>query len=55
MRDPTRDGTNERDRRAAIDLAQRLRSGDFVCLIAEQVDLEFSSWTASGKLVQYLI
>lgn len=42
MRDPTRDGTQQCDRQAAIDLGQRLATKDFVCLIAEQVDIEFA-------------
>jgi hypothetical protein len=42
MRDPTREGAQARDRQAAIDLVQRLESKDLVCLIAEQVDIEFT-------------
>lgn len=41
MRDPTRDGTQARDRLAAIDLVKRLESLDLVCLVAEQVEIEF--------------
>lgn len=42
MRDPTRDGTQQRDRQAAIDLIHHLANQELVCLIAEQVDIEFS-------------
>lgn len=41
MRDPTRDETKPHERKAAIDLLDRLETGDLVCLIAEQVELEF--------------
>ncbi|MCH4024814.1 MAG: PIN domain-containing protein [Acetobacter sp.] len=43
MRDPTRDSTQARDRLAAIDLVKRLESLDLVCLVAEQVEMEFGS------------
>lgn len=46
MRDPTRESSQARDRQAAIDLAQRLESEDLVCLIAEQVGIEFSGHDA---------
>ena len=46
MRDPTRDGVQARDRLAAIDLVQRLEKLDLVCLVAEQVDIEFASHDA---------
>lgn len=42
MRDPTRDETKPHERKAAIDLLDRLEKGDLVCLIAEQVELEFN-------------
>lgn len=46
MRDPTRDGTQQGNRQAAIDLGRRLVNKDLVCLIAEQVDLEFAGHDA---------
>ena len=46
MRDPTREGGQARDRQAAIDLASRLENRDLVCLVAEQVDIEFSGHDA---------
>lgn len=42
MRDPTRDETKPYERKVAIDLLDRLEKGDLVCLIAEQVELEFN-------------
>ncbi|SMF53147.1 hypothetical protein SAMN06265365_1182 [Tistlia consotensis] len=42
MRDPTRDELKPHERKAAIDLLDRLENGDLVCLIAEQVELEFN-------------
>lgn len=50
MRDPTRDGAQPRDRQAATDLVQRLENKDFVCLIAEQVDIEFAGHDPSVQL-----
>lgn len=41
MRDPTRDEMKPHERKAAIDLLDRLEKGDLTCLMAEQVDLEF--------------
>lgn len=43
MRDPTRDGAQAQDRLAAIDLVKRLENLDLVCLVAEQVQIEFNS------------
>lgn len=50
MRDPTRDGANAHHRLAAIDLVQRLENLDLVCLIAEQVEIEFASHDADIQL-----
>lgn len=46
MRDPTRDGARAHDRQAAIDLVQRLEKKDLICLIAEQVEIEFADHDA---------
>lgn len=43
MRDPTREGAQARDRLSAIDLVKRLENTDLVCLVAEQVETEFTS------------
>jgi hypothetical protein len=42
MRDPTRDAAKPHDRRAAIDLVSAAESGRLICLMAEQVAIEFS-------------
>lgn len=42
IRDPTRDDMKLHERRAAIDLLNRLEQRELVCLIAEQVELEFN-------------
>jgi len=47
MRDPTRDGAQARDRQAAIDLTQRLENEDLICLVAEQVEIEFAEHDAN--------
>ncbi|TFI59749.1 hypothetical protein E2493_02610 [Sphingomonas parva] len=43
MRDPTREDARPNERRASIDLVARIEAGDLVCLVAEQVRLEFGT------------
>ncbi|MGB3737966.1 MAG: PIN domain-containing protein [Pontixanthobacter sp.] len=50
MRDPTRDGARAGDRVAAINLLQRLEHLDLVCLVAEQVDIEFAGHDVDVEL-----
>lgn len=42
MRDPTRETAKPHDRQAAIDLVAAAESGRLICLMAEQVAIEFS-------------
>jgi hypothetical protein len=42
MRDPTRHDMRPHERKAAVGLLNRLENGEFTCLVAEQVRLEFS-------------
>jgi hypothetical protein len=42
MRDPTRETAKPNDRQAAIDLVAAAESGRLICLMAEQVAIEFS-------------
>lgn len=42
MRDPTRDGARAYERQAAIDLVKEAEAGRLICIIAEQVDMEFA-------------
>lgn len=42
MRDPTRETAKPHDRQAAIDLVTAAESGRVICLMAEQVAIEFS-------------
>ena len=42
MRDPTRETAKPHDRQAAIDLVTAAESGRLICLMAEQVAIEFS-------------
>lgn len=42
MRDPTRETAKPHDRQAAIDLVVAAESGRLICLMAEQVAIEFS-------------
>lgn len=42
MRDPTRETAKPHDRQAAIDLVTAVESGQLICLMAEQVAIEFS-------------
>lgn len=42
MRDPTRETAKPHDRQAAIDLLAAAESGRLICLMAEQVAIEFS-------------
>jgi hypothetical protein len=42
MRDPTRETARPRDREAAIDLVSTAEAGRLVCLMAEQVAIEFA-------------
>jgi hypothetical protein len=42
MRDPTREMAKPHDRQAAIDLVAAAESGGLICLMAEQVAIEFS-------------
>ena len=41
MRDPTRDDSHPHYREVAIDLVVRMEAGEIVCIVAEQVELEF--------------
>ena len=42
MRDPTREAAKPHDRQAAIDLVATAEAGSLVCLMAEQVAIEFA-------------
>lgn len=42
MRDPTRETVKPHDRQAAIDLVVAAEAGNLICLMAEQVAIEFA-------------
>lgn len=42
MRDPTRDTARPSDRRVAFELVDAMETGHLICLLAEQVNVEFS-------------